>query len=438
MILAIIISLVILSGLLTLVSYVERVYAETGKILSREFEENIESYEHRVEPKLGVGSARVALSMQLLSQLFTAAISLLIGYATFMEGRWTGGEIVQAAITVVLIIIVFNRLLPYVFFIRTKGEWLARLIPVLKALIWVALPLTIVLGFSMSVASLAEPQEPEVPEHPSEAVDALLEAGTEEGILEESDRELIQSVVEFGDKIVRQVMTARPDMIAVPASTTIEHLTELLNKNPHSRIPVYDPDLDHIQGIVFAQDVLQVRDDDARTQTVAKLMRPTHLVPEMKKVSELLREMQREKIQMAIAIDEYGGVAGLVTLEDMLEEIVGEIGDEHEKRSNIVRESETSFVLPGATDLDVLEELFDMRIDDVEATTVAGLVSEVAGRIPHPGESIEHDNLRFEVLESTDRRIERLRVSRVPAAEPQIASEASGGNPRIHAGERGF
>jgi CBS domain containing-hemolysin-like protein len=413
MILAIIISLVILSSLLTLASYVERVYSEKGKILSREFEENIESYEHRVESRLGVGSARVALSMQLLAQLFTAAISLLIGYATFMDGRWSWGEIVQAAVAIVLIIVIFNRLLPYVLFIRTRGDWLARLIPILKVLVWAALPITIVLGFSMSVASLADTQEPEQAEHPSEAVDALLEAGTEEGIFEESDRELIQSVVEFGDKIVREVMTARPDMVAVSAATTVEQLTDLLQKEPHSRIPVYDPDLDHIQGIVFAQDVLQVRDEDARTQIVARLMRPVQFVPEMKKVSQLLREMQRDKIQMAIAIDEYGGVAGLVTLEDMLEEIVGDISGEHEERANIVRESESSYVLPGTTELDKLEEIFHARIIDMEATTVGGLVSEIAGRIPHVGESVEYEQLRFEVLESTDRRIERLRVSKL-------------------------
>jgi putative hemolysin len=427
MIIAVILALVVFSVLLALVSYVERVYAEEGKILSREFEENIESFERHVEPKLGVSSARVALSVQVLSQLFTAAISLLIGYATFNEGRWSGAEILQASVAIVLIVVIFNRLVPYVWFIRTKGEWLIRLIPVLKGLIWLALPITIMLGFSISVASLSEKQEPEEPEHPSEAVDALLEAGTEEGILEESDRELIHSVVEFGDKIVREVMTARPDMVAVPAGTTIEQLTDLLNQKPHSRIPVYDPDLDHIQGIVFAQDVLQVRDEDAHTERVTKLMRPAHFVPEMKKVSELLRELQREKTQMAIAIDEYGGVAGLVTLEDLLEEIVGDIGDEHESRVQIVRESETAYVLPGATDLDMLEELFDYRPHEVEATTVAGLVSEVAGRIPRPGESVEHDGLRFEIMESTDRRIERVRVSKhIVEPEPEPQPQKSG------------
>lgn len=423
MILAIIIVLLVLCSLLALVSYIERVYAEKGKILSRDFQENIESFEHRIEPKLGVSPARTALSMQVLSQLLTAAISLLIGYATFYDGRWSGGEIVQAAISIVLIVIVFNRLLPYVCFIRTRGDWLASLLPILKVLIWMALPITILLGFSISVASLTEEGEAEQSEQQNEAVEALLEAGTEEGILEESDRELIHSVVEFGDKIVREVMTARPDMTAVRSNTTVEQLTELLQQSPHSRIPVYEPDLDHIQGIVFSHDLLQIRDEDARTQTVSRLMRPVQFVPEMKKVSELLRDMQRDKVQIVIAIDEYGGVAGLVTLEDLLEEIVGEIGDEHVRRADVIRESERTYVLPGATDLDVLAEIFDRGVDDVEATTVAGLVSEVAGRIPLPGESVEYEGLKFEVLESTDRRIEKLRVTKL-APVPQKSGAA--------------
>jgi CBS domain containing-hemolysin-like protein len=418
MIIALSLLLFVLAGLLTLVSYIERVYAETGKILSREFEENIQSYEQRVEPKLGVSPDRVALSMQVLAQVITAIISLVIGFGVFNDGRWSAGEVVQAVVEIVLVVVVFNRLLPFICFIRTKGVWLAQLIPVLRILIWLSLPITVLLGFAMSVVSLSESKEPEEPEHSSEAVEALLEAGTEEGILEESDRELIHSVVEFGDKIVREVMTARPDMVAVSAKTTIEQLTELLQQKPHSRIPVYDPDLDHIQGIVFSHDVLQVRDEDARVQTVARLMRPVHFVPEIKKVSELLREMQKDKVQIAIAVDEYGGVAGLVTLEDMLEEIVGDISDEHEGHLDVVRESEATYVFSGATDIDVLEEVFDLRTQNVEATTVAGLVSEVAGRIPRAGESVDYEGLRFEVLESTDRRVERVRVTKL-VPEPQ-------------------
>src|SRR5262249_10368646 len=157
MLIAIIVALVILSAVLALVSYVERLYAEKGKILSREFEENIEAYELRVEHKLGVSSARAALSMQLLSQLLTAFIALIIGYATFMEVHWTGGEIAQAAVSIVLIVVVFNRLIPYLLFIRTRGDWLGKFFSLLKILILVALPLTILFWFSMSVGSPSQP-----------------------------------------------------------------------------------------------------------------------------------------------------------------------------------------------------------------------------------------------------------------------------------------
>ena len=161
-------------------------------------------------------------------------------------------------------------------------------------------------------------------------MDALIEAGEEEGILEESDRELVRSAVEFGDKVVREVMTPRPEIFAVPGSTTLEEFLEMIESQPYSRVPVYEGTLDHVTGIVFAHDLLRIRDEDARTQTVASIQRSAAFVPETKKVNELLREMQREKQHMRIVIDEYGGVAGLVTIEDLLEEIVGSITDEHE------------------------------------------------------------------------------------------------------------
>jgi putative hemolysin len=252
------------------------------------------------------------------------------------------------------------------------------------------------------------------PEHPSEAVDALIEAGQEEGILEESDRDLIQSVVEFGDKRVREVMTPRPEIVAVPVSMTIAQLTELLDKYPYSRIPAYEGDIDHIVGILYAKDLLQVADVEAHTRTVRDLMRPeVYFVPETKLGSDLLREMQRDNARMAVVIDEYGGVAGLVTIEDLVEEIVGEIRDEHEK-SEITKESDTSYIFNGNTDVDLLEKVLGVRPDDKEATTIAGLVSELAGHIPKAGEVFEENGLRFEVLESTERRVDRVRVSLQP------------------------
>ena len=161
----------------------------------------------------------------------------------------------------------------------------------------------------------------------------------------------------------------------------------------------------------MAQDVLQVADTEARTRTVDTLMRrDVYFVPESKLGSELLREMQKRNIKMAIVVDEYGGTAGLVTIEDLVEEIVGEIRDEHEK-VDIVREGEHVYIVTGNTDVDRLDELFGVRVEGKEAATVAGLVSELAGRIPQAGEVVEEDGLRFEVLDSTERRVERVRIT---------------------------
>ena len=406
-------ALLLLVGLLTLVSYVDRVYQEIGKFLSREFQDNIDVFEQKVEPKLGVSRTRAALSMAILTQLTMAAISLLIGYAVFADEPWSIYEILQATISLVLIVIVCNRFLPFLFFSRTKGSWLARWTPLLRILIYLVLPITIVLGFLQSVVSLTRQNTREEPESSAEAVDALIEAGQEEGIIQEGDRDLIQSVVEFSGKTVREAMKPRPQMFAVPSDTTVERFIEMLRSKHYSRVPVYEGNIHNIKGIVYAQDVLQVPDTEAHTRTLEGLMRrEVYFVPESKLGSDLLREMQRKNVRMAIVVDEYGGVAGLVTIEDLVEEIVGEIRDEHEK-PEVVREGERSFVVSGGTDVDRLGELFGTKPEGKESATVAGLVSELAGHIPRKGEIIEGDGLRFEVLESTDRKVERVRISTV-------------------------
>jgi len=413
--LAVAVALILLLALLTLVSYVDRVYQEIGKFLSREFQDNIDVFEQKVEPKLGVSRSRAALSMAILAQLTMAVVALLVGFAIF-GASWGIYEVLQTAISVVLAVIVFNRFLPFVFFSRTQGEWLVRWIPLLKILIYLVMPITIVLGFLQSVASLTRHNTGEQPESPAEAVDALIEAGQEEGIIQEGDRDLIQSVVEFSGKTVREAMKPRPEMFAVPVDTTVERFVEMLRTKHYSRVPVYEGSIHNIQGIVYAQDVLQVRDSEAATRTLATLMRKdVYFVPESKLGSDLLREMQKKNIRMAIVVDEYGGVAGLVTIEDLVEEIVGEIRDEYEK-PEIVREGERSYVVSGGMDVDRLDELFGVKPEGRESATIAGLVSELAGRIPRKGETIEDDGLRFEVVESTDRRVERVRIT---AVQPQ-------------------
>jgi CBS domain containing-hemolysin-like protein len=409
-------ALAFLIGLFMLVSYVDRVYQEIGKFLARDFQDNVETFEQLVEPRLGVSRERASLSMAILTQLLMAAIAMIVGFTVFREREWGVYEVFEATLSLVLIIIVFNRLLPFVFFSRTSGRWLRHFALPLRFLIYLILPITLVLGFCQSVAALTREHADQPPETPAEAVDALIEAGQEEGILQEGDRDLIQSVVEFSGKIVRDAMKPRPEMVAVPVNATVEQVVELLKTKPFSRIPVYEGSIHNIKGVLYTQDILQVPDSEAHMRAVDTVMRrDVYFVPESKLVSDLLREMQRSNIRMAIVVDEYGGVAGLVTIEDLVEEIVGEIGDEHEK-PDVVRENERSFVVTGNMDVDRLDELFGIRPEGHESATIAGLVSELAGRIPKRGEVIEEEGLKFEVLDSTDRKIERVRIT---AVEPK-------------------
>lgn len=406
---AIAITLIVLFGLLTLSSYVERVYAEIGRFLSREFQENIDYFEQQVEPRLKVSRSRAALSMAILTQFLMAAIAVVMAFAVFREA-WAAEELLESVLGLILVVIVFNRFLPFVFFSRTKGIWLARWTPLLRTMIYVVLPVTLVLGFLQSVTSLTREHSDEQPETQAEAVDALIEAGQEEGILDATNRDLIQSVVQFSEKTVREAMKPRPEIVGLPSDASVAQFVELLRTRPFSRLPVYQGSIDNIVGLAYAQDVLQIADTEAHSRTLQSLMRKdVYFVPETKLVSDLLREMQKQKVRMAIVIDEYGGVAGLVTIEDLVEEIVGEISDEHE--AEVVRESEASYLVPGNMDVDRLEELLGIRPERRDAATVAGLVSELAGRIPQKGEVIEEDGLRLEVLQASNRRVERVRVS---------------------------
>ena len=410
---AVFFALLLLIGLLTLVSYVDRVYQEAGRFLSREFQANIDAFEQKIEPALKVSRSRASLSMAVLTQLMVAAIAVLIGYVLFHDQDWNVYDILQATISLLLIVIVCNRFLPFLFFSRTKGEWLQQWVLLLKGLIYLVMPVTVVVGFLQSVVTLTRENTTEQPETNAEAVDALIEAGQEEGIIQEGDRDLIQSVVEFSGKTVREAMKPRPAMFAVPTSTTVEQFIEMLRAKHYSRVPVYESSIHSIKGIVYTADVLQVPDTEAHVRTLDSIMRrDVYFVPESKLGSDLLREMQKQNIRMAIVVDEYGGVAGLVTIEDLVEEIVGEIRDERDK-PEIVRDGDRGFIVAGGMDVDRLDELFGTKPEGKESATIAGLVSELAGRIPRKGEAVEDEGLRFEVLDSTDRKVERVRVSAV-------------------------
>ncbi len=426
--------ILVLAAIEVLASYISRVYAEFGKILSRQVQENLDAWEEQLEPHLGLTREHAALSAYVVQQVALCGIAivfvdLLFDRASGMA-RATAGEFAQAGLGVILVVVFCNQVFPWLLFERTEGRWARHLMWPIRLLLWSVTPITVIIRFFFSLAALAE-QPASAEEESAVDVEALLEAGEEEGILEETDRELVRSAVEFGDMLVKEVMTPRPQVFAVRDATTLEQFLVALKEHNFSRVPVYSGTLDNITGIAFSHDLLQITDEEARTRTVASIQRPAAFVPETKKGYELLREMQREKQHMRVVIDEYGGVAGLVTIEDLLEQIVGEIRDEHEveaPKENPQREESGAWVVPGSFSVGELHDLLGDGFEvpaEYEATTVGGLVSEIEGRIPLAGEVVElhRDGLRMEVVASTDRRVDRVRVF-PPAGEEDAARQA--------------
>ncbi len=425
---------VLLLVALTLGAYADRVYAELGKFLARESQDNVDAWIERIEPGFGLSRDSIALSATILRTSAVAALSLLLG--RFGVARGGAGALLITLVELVMVLALFDQLVPQLLFARTEGVWVARVRWVVQVLFYCVLPITLLIGLVLSIASLAEHEATQQQESTDEGVDALLEAGEEEGILEESDRALVRSVVEFGDLVVREIMTPRPELFAVSESTTLAEFLDQLQKSNFSRVPVFSGTLDNITGIAFAHDLLQVRDEDAGFRTVRDIQRPAVFVPEPKRVNALLREMQSAKQHMRIVIDEYGTVAGVVTIEDLIEAIVGDIEDEHETPAAsdaVERTDENTWLVPGSLDLADLRDLLNAREaedasgddDDrelvrlpahLESTTVGGLVSEMAGHIPLPGEVVEEHGLRLEVLASTTRLVTRVKVQTVVEA----------------------
>ncbi|HEX8712975.1 MAG TPA: hemolysin family protein [Terracidiphilus sp.] len=414
-------AVILLAAIDTLASYIGRVYSDFGKILSRDEQDNLDAWEERIEPRLHLTREHAALCASVVQQLALGGIALLFGAVLFDRaphlGRPSYAEISQAVLGLVLVVAICNQILPSLLFSRTSGNWPVRLLWPIRLMFWAVTPVTVILRIFLSVASLSE--RPAVGnEEPSADVEALIEAGEEEGILEGSDSDLVRSAVEFGDKVVREVMTPRPEVFAVPESVTLERFLELLREHNYSRVPVYFGSLDNITGIAFAHDLLQISDEEARTRTVGSIQRPAIFVPETKRGYELLREMQRQKQHMCIVVDEYGGMSGLVTIEDLLEQIVGNIRDEHEEDVSVEepqREAGGAWLVPGGFPVDQLGDLFGEPLEHdngYEATTIGGLVSESEGRIPHAGEVavLEPIGLRVEIVASTDRLVQRVRV----------------------------
>ncbi|MGA2534325.1 MAG: hemolysin family protein [Candidatus Aminicenantales bacterium] len=244
-----------------------------------------------------------------------------------------------------------------------------------------------------------------------EEIETFIDEATEEGIIEKGEDELLRSVVEFGDTIVREIMTPRGTMVCIRKDATIDNLKDLIIREKYSRIPVYKDRLDNIEGIVMAKDILEYADEKHKAQPIEALVRPVSFVPESMPIADLLKELQKAKQKLALVIDEHGGVAGLVTMEDVVEEIVGEIQDEYDtEEAQIVENGPLDYTVSGLTEVEELEELFDVELADDDFITVGGLVSNSLGRLPKKGETLAVKGLTIEVLEVDQKKIKKLRI----------------------------
>jgi putative hemolysin len=407
---------------LVLFSYLDRVYRELGRVHTGRVHRHLETFETEIEPRFHMEPRRAALAFSLLTRFWLVLVAALTarGVLFFVSGTW------EAAIEMVVFlgaeVLVAMQFIPALLLARGPGNWVLPFVPVARAFVFLIWPIQAVLELLISVLHLSEDGEATTPAaDQQQAIEAFVDAATEEGIIEQDEARLIESVVEFGDKRVRDVMTPRPDVVAIRDSATLEELGELVVKTKFSRLPVFGKSLDDITGIVMARDMLAVSDREAGHRYVRELMRPAFFVPETKFGSELLKDMQRKSQQMAIVIDEYGLMGGVVTIEDLVEEIVGEIGEEDRAPSpDVVRDATGALVIRGSVQLDKLSELFGVQLDagmqHSSATTIAGLLNGLVGHVPKAGEVIDADGLRFEVIEANQRKVLRVRARPIAAS----------------------
>jgi len=318
-------------------------------------------------------------------------------------------------VSLVAFVVICEHLLPTLIVRRDPEQVLDVLLPVFQAIARPIRPLTAVIVGMMGPRRERDATNGTGAESAAQPQDADSDSSGEGVISEQEGRELLQSIVDFTETVVREVMTPRPDIVAIRATATLPDLRILFREEQYSRIPVYRDSLDNIVGIVFVKDMVTL--PPGAEPPLTTLMRSAFLVPESKRVSELLKEMQRRQAQMAIVVDEYGGTAGLVTVEDLLEEIVGEIRDEYDVESETVTdEGNGTFVFSGKVSVDEVRDRLGVEIEREGFETVGGFLLSHLGRMPYVGETIEVDGLVFEVLEVERRRITKVRARRQPAA----------------------
>ena len=417
----------ILTAPLVVLSYLDRVYRELGRVTTGRIYDHLGAFEAEIEPHIYLERRRAALAFSLLTRLWLVLVAAITSRAVLSLSFGTLEAVIEMVFFLGAEVVVAMQFFPALLITRAPGNWVRPLLPVIRLLLWLLWPIQSTLEVLISVLHLSEDETTPPDVEQAQAIEAIVDAATEEGIIEQEEARLIEQVVEFGEKRVRDVMTPRPDVVAIPASASIQDLRELLVRTKFSRIPVYEKSLDDITGVVMARDIIGISERDAPQRRVRELLRPALFVPESKYGSELLEEMQRKGQQMAVVIDEYGLMAGIVTVEDLIEEIIGEIGEEDRRPlPDVIRESSGAMVIRGSAPVDKVAELFNTHLDPGDehsgAATIAGLLNGLAGHVPRTGEVIEAAGLRFEVLDANQRKV--LRVRARPAASSSAASSA--------------
>jgi len=409
--------------ILTVFAYLDLVYRHLGRVTSERVRQHVESFEADIEPRLSRDRRHAALGFSILANIALVAVAVQTVHGVLMFVPKVLDATVEIGVYLVVEVLLFAQLIPTVLVGRTRARWVMFLTPSLRVVLALTWPLRALLELAISFAHISEEERPAGSENQAPGIEAVVEAAQEEGILAQDEAELIEQVVEFSDKRVLTLMTPRPEIVALPDTATLEQMRRLLVETQFTRVVVYHHTLDDVVGIADAQDLLRISEEDARRRTAGELARPALFVPETKLGSELLREMRRRNQPMAIVVDEHGLVAGVVTIEDLVEEIVGErVHDDSRKPPDVVRESDGTWMLLGSVSVERLQELlgveFAPEAAEATATTVAGLLNRIAGHVPRSGERLDYHGLRFEVVEANQRKVLRLRVRRGAAVAP--------------------
>ena len=377
---------------------------------------------------------RFELILILGTQLSIAGIAILLADVLIDTG--VGAPLLLSFVAVFIVVVLFRQLVPRLLTQNHPEDVFWALLPAFRVFYRFSSIVVAPVIFLLNRMRTPEPEEDvteDEAEETKEEIQAFIDVGEEAGIIEESEGELIQSIIEFSDTRVAEVMRPRLQIVAIESTATIADVRRLMIESKHSRIPVYRDQIDTIDGIVYVRDLLAYCEGEKVTMRVTKCMRPAYFVPESKPIRELLEEMQKVKVQIAMVIDEYGGLAGLVTIEDIIEEILGEIEDEDVATASdeIIQSDDGSYLVDGSVEIRRVELLFDRELEADDFTTLAGLVISELGHVPGVGEKLDFKGLRFEVVEADNKRVNRIRLCRIdePAKEK---AEATSSNEQTH------